>query len=140
MAAKKPTKAPRKKTAKINGAEPVIDSAAEFEQLLRKAEDGQHYVLRLYVTGSTSRSAQAIKNVHALCEEHLKGNYELEVIDIYQQPNEAAAEQIIAAPTLVKQLPEPVSRLIGDLSDRDRVLVGLKLTEPNLEDTKWMKL
>jgi circadian clock protein KaiB len=85
------------------------------------------YVLRLYVTGMTPRSTRAIENVRAICEEHLQGRYDLEVIDIYQQPVLAKGEQIIAAPTLIKQLPAPLRRIIGDLSNTERVLVGLDL-------------
>jgi circadian clock protein KaiB len=84
-------------------------------------------VLRLYVTGLAPRSTQAIASVKALCEEHLAGRYDLEVIDLYQQPELAQGAQLIAAPTLVKELPPPVLRLIGNLSDEQRVLVGLDL-------------
>jgi circadian clock protein KaiB len=85
------------------------------------------YVLRLYITGMTPRSARAIANVRMICAEHLQRRYELEIIDIYQQPQLAQAGQIIAAPTLIKQLPLPLRRIIGDMSDKDRVLVGLDL-------------
>ena len=85
------------------------------------------YVLRLYVTGSTARSISAIANVREICEQHLRGRYDLEVIDIYQQPVLARGEQIIAAPTLIKKLPLPLRKLIGDMSDTDRVLMGLDL-------------
>lgn len=85
------------------------------------------YVLRLYVTGMTSRSVRAVKNLQAICDEYLKDRYDLEVIDIYQQPGLTRGEQIIAAPTLVKKLPLPMRRIIGDLSNRDRVLLGLDL-------------
>ena len=85
------------------------------------------YVLRLYITGMTPRSAHAIENVRAICEEHLHGTYELEVIDLYQQPVLAQGEQIIAAPTLIKRLPLPLRRVIGDMSNTDRVLIGLDL-------------
>ena len=85
------------------------------------------YVLRLYVTGLTSRSVCAVNNLRAICDEYLDGRYDLEVIDIYQQPVLARGEQIIAAPTLVKQLPLPMRRIIGDMSNRDRVLLGLDL-------------
>jgi circadian clock protein KaiB len=87
----------------------------------------ERYVLRLYVTGLTPRSSQAITNLRALCEEHLAGRYDLAVIDLYRQPELAREAQVIAAPTLVKELPLPVRRLIGDLSDKQRVLVGLDL-------------
>jgi circadian clock protein KaiB len=87
----------------------------------------ERYVLRLYVTGMTPRSTRAVENVRTICEEHLHGRYDLEVIDIYQQPTLAKGEQIIAAPTLVKKLPLPLRRVIGDLSNTDRVLLGLDL-------------
>lgn len=85
------------------------------------------YVLRLYVTGSTARSARAIENMHRICEEHLAGRYDLEVVDIYQRPEAAREVQLVAAPTLVRLLPEPLRRIVGDLSDRDKVLRGLDL-------------
>ena len=86
-----------------------------------------HYVLRLYVTGMTPRSTEAFATIKALCEERLHGRYELEVIDIYQHPQLAIDEQIIAVPTLVKKLPAPLRRLVGDLSNEERVLLGLDL-------------
>jgi len=86
-----------------------------------------HYVLRLYVTGMTPRSTQALASIRSLCDEHLAGRYDLEVIDIYQHPQRAVDDQVIAAPTLVKQLPAPLRRLIGDLTDTDRVMIGLDL-------------
>jgi circadian clock protein KaiB len=124
------------------------DESAEFEKLLRKAQQVSgkgKYVLRLYVTGNTVRSSQAIANVRSLCEEYLGGHYDLEVIDIYQQPSEAAKGQIIAAPTLIKKLPAPVRRLIGDLADRNKVLVGLDLEKMDsvavpTAETRWIKL
>lgn len=85
------------------------------------------YDLRLYVAGMTPRSARALANIKEICEEHLKGRYALEVVDIYQQPKLAEGDQIVAVPTLLKQLPQPLRRLIGDLSDRARVLIGLDL-------------
>jgi len=85
------------------------------------------YVLRLYVSGSTSKSALAVENIKRICEQHLKNRYDLEVIDIYQQPNLARDEQIVAVPTLIKRLPPPLRRLIGDLSNQKKVLVGLDL-------------
>jgi circadian clock protein KaiB len=85
------------------------------------------YVLRLYVTGATSRSRQAILNLNAICSEYLKGQYDLQVIDIHQKPTLAKDEQIVAAPTLVKKLPVPMRRIIGDLSDKESVLLGLDL-------------
>ena len=85
------------------------------------------YFLRLYVSGSTSKSALAVENIKRICEQHLKSRYELEVVDIYQQPNLARDEQIVAVPTLIKRLPRPLRRLIGDLSDHNKVLFGLDL-------------
>ena len=85
------------------------------------------YLLRLYVTGTTGKSMRAIQNVRRICEEHLKGLYELEVVDIYKNLPLARGDQIIAAPTLIKRLPVPLRRLIGDMSDEQRVLIGLDL-------------
>lgn len=87
--------------------------------------DPSRYLLRLYVTGMTARSVAAVARVRAVCDEHLPGRYELDVIDIYQHPELARTHQIIATPTLVKELPAPVRRLVGDLSDTGRVLAGL---------------
>ena len=87
------------------------------------------YVLRLYITGSTPRSARAISNIRKICEEHLEGRYELEVVDISQHPMLAAGEQIIATPTLIKKLPLPLRRFIGDMSQSDRIVLGLDLRE-----------
>ena len=83
------------------------------------------YVLRLYVTGTTGKSVRAIQNVRRICEEHLQGEYDLEVIDLYKNLPLAKGDQIIAAPTLVKKLPAPLRQLIGDMSDEQSVLVGL---------------
>jgi circadian clock protein KaiB len=88
---------------------------------------GPPYVLRLFITGTTSRSASAIENLRRLCEERLQGQYDLEVIDIYQHPQAAKDYQIVAAPTLVKVLPPPLRRIIGDLANEERVLAGLDL-------------
>jgi circadian clock protein KaiB len=83
------------------------------------------YVLLLFITGLTPRSTQAVANLKAICEEHLAGRYELEVIDLYQQPEVAKGEQIVAAPTLLKKQPLPPRRLVGNLSQTDKVLAGL---------------
>ncbi len=98
----------------------------EFEQALKETTEAK-YILRLYITGITPRSTKAITNVKQVCDEYLKDRYELEVIDIYQQPKLAQGEQIIAAPTLIKKLPLPLRRLIGDMSDREKFLVGIDL-------------
>lgn len=88
------------------------------------------YVLRLYVTGTTARSMRAIENITRICQEHLAGRYEIEVIDLYQQASLAAGEQIVAAPTLIRKLPLPLRRLVGDMSDENSVLFGLDLRSP----------
>ena len=100
-----------------------------------KDSSEKKYVLRLYVAGTTARSNQAVTNIKRICEEHLKGRYELEVIDIYQQPMLAKGEQIIAAPTLIKKLPPPLRRFIGTMTDEERILVGLDL-KPKEEPEK----
>ena len=87
------------------------------------------YLLRLYVAGLTVRSSTAIRNLRRICDEHLRDRCTLEVIDIYEHPTLARGEQIVAAPTLIKQLPLPLRRMVGDLSDRERVLLGLDLRE-----------
>jgi circadian clock protein KaiB len=89
--------------------------------------DAAMYHFRLYVTGLTPKSTKAIANVRKLCEIHLAGNYELKVIDIYQQPQMAREEQIVATPTLIKKQPLPVRRLIGDMSDTEKFLAGIDL-------------
>ena len=100
----------------------------EFEKALADA-DNARYVLRLYVAGATPKSTQAIANLKALCEKYLEGRYDLEVIDVYQQPDRAQNEQIVAVPTLIKELPPPLRKLVGDMSNEERVLVGLYLRQ-----------
>ena len=89
----------------------------------------QVYVLRLFVAGMTVRSTRAVANIRAICEEHFPGAYELEVVNLYEQPSLASGEQIIAAPTCVKELPLPARRVIGDMSNSARVLEGLDMVE-----------
>jgi len=96
-------------------------------QLLSKQHQKNKYVLRLYITGSTSRSILAITNLKKICDEYLDGKHELEIIDLYQKPSLAIKNQIIAAPTLIKIFPLPFRRIIGDLSNKDKVLIGLDL-------------
>jgi circadian clock protein KaiB len=98
--------------------EHIADAAAHSEG---------RYVLRLYVTGQTPNSLRAIQNIKQICETHLKGRYDLEIIDIYKRPSLAEGEKVIAAPTLVKSLPAPIRRFVGDLSDTEKVLFGLDL-------------
>ncbi|MET0257471.1 MAG: circadian clock KaiB family protein [Methylobacterium sp.] len=89
--------------------------------------DPGHYHLRLYVAGQTLKSVTALANLKRVCEEHLAGRYEIEVIDLLESPQLAAGDQILAIPTLVRRLPEPLKRIIGDLSNTDKVLVGLDI-------------
>ena len=107
MSAKKPRKA--------NHSRNPSQAAADF------------YDLRLYVAGSTARSLAAIANLQKICDEHLEGRYRIEVIDLLEQPQLARGDQILALPTLVRKLPEPIRKLVGDLSNTERALVGLDL-------------
>ena len=93
----------------------------------RRRSAGRRYVLRLYVTGTTSKSVRALENLRRICDEHLAGNYQLEIVDIYRNLARARDDQIIAAPTLIKRLPAPLRRLIGDMSNERKVLMGLDL-------------
>ncbi|WP_459698221.1 circadian clock KaiB family protein [Acidisoma sp. C75] len=106
----------------------MMDAAQQRE--VAKAEQGagpeaERYHLRLYVAGQTSKSLAALSNLRRVCEEHLAGRYEIEVIDLIQNPRLAAGDQILAIPTLIRKLPTPLKRIIGDLSNTDKVLVGL---------------
>jgi len=94
------------------------------------------YLLRLYVAGMTPRSTAAIQSVTEVCEEHLKGMCELEIVDLYQQPTLAKGEQIIAVPTLIKKLPLPLRRLIGDMANKEKLLVGLDLRSKDEPEKK----
>jgi circadian clock protein KaiB len=104
------------------------ESGSEFPAITI-ASAQKHYVLRLYVTGSTPHSTRAITNIRKLCEEYLEDCYDLEVVDMSQNPALAGGEQIIAAPTLIKKLPLPLRRFIGDMSNTERILIGLDLRE-----------
>ena len=121
MPSRKPAK--KRKTPQRRSA----FSTSAFERMLRQTDAGAKYVLKLYITGTTERSVAAIANIRSLCDEYLIGRYDLEVVDIYQQPSLAAGRQIVAAPTLVKEFPAPARRMVGDLANRDRVVVGLDL-------------
>ena len=109
-----------KKTKKIKNA------TEEFDQTTADVGHDK-YMLRLFITGTTARSVLAISNLKKICEEYLEGQYELEVIDLYKNPLLATEEQIIAAPTLIKKLPLPFRRIIGDMSNEEKVLMGLDL-------------
>ena len=109
-------------TTKLRNATEVFEEALK-ERALKRAK----YILRLYVTGSTGRSLRAVHNLKKLCEEYLSDDYDLEVIDIYKDPEAAREAQIIAAPTLVKKLPQPIRKFVGDLSNTQKILVGLDI-------------
>jgi circadian clock protein KaiB len=108
---------------KANRARPV---QAQFTTAPRKAASSR-YILKLYVAGQSPKSVNAIANIKKLCEANLQGRYVLEVIDLYQQPQLAQGEQIIAVPVLIRKLPSPLRRVIGDMSNIERVLVGLDI-------------
>lgn len=95
----------------------------------RGRRSAKTYQLRLYVAGQTPKSLTAFANLKKICEEHMPGQYEIEVIDLLKQPQLASGDQILAIPTLVRKLPEPIKKIIGDLSNTERVLVGLDLRE-----------
>jgi circadian clock protein KaiB len=99
------------------------------EKRRKPEEEPKAWELRLYVAGQTSRSLQAFANLKKICEEHLEGNYRIEIIDLLKNPQLAAGDQILAIPTLVRKLPEPVRKIIGNLSNTERVLVGLDLRQ-----------
>lgn len=104
----------------------MSDVTAQFERAVVNAR-AQRYVLRLYLAGSSVRSLASVSAVKAFCEEYLRGRYELEVVDLFQQPERAQDAQVIAAPTLVKEVPLPLRRLIGDLTDPGRVMIALNI-------------
>lgn len=99
---------------------------AEFESLVAKLAK-PNYIFRLFVAGNTSRSVNAIANFRRICERYLAGRYEIEVIDIYQQPAAIREAQIIAVPTLIKEMPFPSQRFVGDMSNTERILIGLNI-------------
>jgi len=117
-------KKPQKKTSPAGKRKPGL--AGELEQPGSRSRQAK-YLLRLYVSGSTLKSSLAIENIKRVCEQHLKGRYDLEVVDIYQQAKLARDEQIVAVPTLIKRLPLPLRRLVGDMSNLKKVLFGLDL-------------
>jgi circadian clock protein KaiB len=119
MATAKDTKG--RKTKKIAG-----DVTREYERALEEKKN-EHYVLRLYIAGNNLRSQIAVENVKKICEENLKGRYDLEIIDIYQDRSKNPVDLVLAAPTLIKKLPLPLRRVIGDMTVKEKVLVGLDL-------------
>jgi len=114
------------KGEKVENNKKSKSATKKLEAGLSKLKEAK-YVLRLYVAGTTPNSVRAIENIKRICEEFLKGRYVLEVIDIYQQPVLAKGDQIIAVPTLIKKLPQPLRKFIGDMSATERILVGLDL-------------
>lgn len=114
------------KQDRYSESSPPQDATEAFERTL-EAHDQGCYVLRLYVSGLTPNSQRAIENVRKICVEHLENRYQLEIIDIYQQPIFAKEGQIIAAPTLIKELPLPLRKFIGDMSKTEKILLGLDI-------------
>ena len=104
----------------------IIDSTEDFEKMLANI-DIEKYVLRLYVAGNTLRSMRAIQMLKKICEKYLEGRYEMEIIDIYQQPEILEKDHIFAVPTLIKELPPPLQKLIGDLTNVEKVIIALDL-------------
>ncbi len=105
----------------------VPNKLDEFEEVVKTSKKDGKYVLRLFVAGINPKSKKAIENLREVCDENLKGKYDLEIIDIYQQPIFAKEGKIVAAPTLIKELPLPIRRFVGDLSDKEKLLLGLDL-------------
>lgn len=120
---------PAREAARAPAPADALASVRRGLEAAAKERREAQYLLRLYVTGTTPASARAIDRVRAVCEEHLLGRYQLEVIDIYQLPALAKDQQIIATPTLIKVLPSPLRRFIGDLSKIEKILFGLELRE-----------
>jgi circadian clock protein KaiB len=116
--------------AKIRHLKPGARATASKSNS-KSEPNARHYILRLFTSGTTPRSTRALRNLREICETDLEGNYDLEVVDIYQQPGRATESDIIAAPTLIKEEPLPIKRLIGDLSDRPKVLLSLAIGSAN---------
>lgn len=127
MKKKAPAKAKAKAPAKKKPAPPKKKVKAEAPQVLAEEQDGGIWKLRLYVAGQTPKSVTAFANLKRMCEIHLKGRYKIEVVDLLKDPQLAQGDQILAIPTLVRKLPAPMKKVIGDLSNQDRFLVGLDL-------------
>jgi circadian clock protein KaiB len=115
------------KTKTKSSRKPKTKAAAKRMRGRAAKKPVTRYALRLYITGQTPRSRQSVENLRALCDKYIPNQFDLEVIDIYQQPAMAAAGQIIAAPTLIKSMPLPLRRLVGDFSDQNRVILGLDI-------------
>jgi circadian clock protein KaiB len=113
----------------MNQSPQSLDALAEFPE----GTDPEVWELRLYVAGQTPKSIAAFANIKRLCEEHLPGRYRIEIVDLLENPQLAAGDQIVAIPTLVRKLPEPLRKIVGDLRDTERVLVGLQLRPARIE-------
>ena len=122
-----------KKAAKLD-KQPPLSLQDICEQKSPHPPDADVWNLRLYVAGQTPRSIAAFANLKRLCEEHLSGRYNIEVVDLVKHPQLAAGDQIVAIPTLVRKLPEPLRKIVGDLRDTERALVGLQLRPATLPD------
>jgi circadian clock protein KaiB len=122
-----PKSAKAKRLSKSIGERRKSSSAAAKKALRKKDGNGEIWNLRLYVAGQSPKSVVAFANLKRICEEHLSGRYRIEVLDLMKTPQLAHGDQIIAIPTLVRKLPEPLKRIIGDLSNIERTLVGLDL-------------
>jgi circadian clock protein KaiB len=112
----------------VHGKDAIAMQLSE-DHIAAPSPEAKTYMLRLYVAGQTTKSVLAFKNLQQLCEDHLQGRYEIEIIDLLENPQLARGDQILAVPTLVRRLPEPIKKIIGDLSNTERVLVGLDLQE-----------
>jgi circadian clock protein KaiB len=119
-----------KKSVKANEQKPL-----SLQEIKEKGgpEDGEIWELRLYIAGQTPRSITAFANLKKICEEHLQGRYNIEVVDLVKHPQLAAGDQILAIPTLVRKLPQPLRKIVGDLRDTERALVGLQLRQSSPE-------
>ena len=118
-------KKPATKAAKTKGAR--VRAQASAAKVLKKESAEDKWNMRLYVAGQTPKSLAAFSNLKQLCDQHLTGRYQIEVVDLLKQPQLAQNDQIVALPTLVRKLPEPIKRVIGDLSNLERVMIGLDL-------------
>lgn len=127
---------PAKNTNLRSGGNNKRDAAASARTAGNRKSAVAKWRLRLYVAGNTPNSIAAFGNLKEICENHMGGKYEIELIDLLRNPQLAAGDQIIAVPTLVRRLPHPVKKIIGDLSNRERVLVGLELKPATFADTR----
>ena len=127
------------RAARISGRRSVLGAVAAT------LNETERWELNLYVAGQTPRSLAALENLKKICETYLKGKYKIKVIDLLAHPERARADQIVAIPTLVRKSPPPMKRILGDLSDRDKVLIGLNLIKSDAEssdssETKWIAM